>query len=87
MIKTPVTSCPTCCKVIDAATGLNAKFPEPGNLSVCVGCGTMLQYDEGLALKKLNEEQLAVIKAYDPSIHQVLVGISNHFKQQRALKN
>jgi hypothetical protein len=87
MIKTPVTSCPTCCKVIDAATGITTNKLEPGCLSVCTGCGTLLQYDDSFNLKKLNDKQVAAIKIAAPPTYHLLVNLSNYFKHQHALKN
>jgi hypothetical protein len=87
MIKTPVTSCPTCRKVIDAATGITTQQLSPGCLSVCTGCGTLLQYDDSLNLKTLNDKQLQAIKIAAPPTYDLLVNLSNYFKHQQALKN
>ena len=49
--KVPLTKCPTCGKVLDAATAAADgqtppdAMPEPGNYTVCLGCGEILIFD------------------------------------------
>ena len=41
--------CPYCGHFLDDATGTQDKqTPEPRDLSVCIGCGGVLQYDDDL---------------------------------------
>ena len=45
-------ACPECGKVMDRATGLTSdRKPEPGCVTGCIGCGAVLVFGEGLALR------------------------------------
>lgn len=51
-------ACPSCGYVMDASTAVtdpNA-VPKPGDLTICIKCGTPLQYGPGLMLQKLSAE-------------------------------
>lgn len=56
----PDCACPTCHKVADRATAVdgNQKAPEPGDITVCLGCGEALSFGPGLSLGKLRWEDL-----------------------------
>lgn len=48
--RVPASECPTCRNVMDAATGIGTpgagpKRPEPGDITICLCCGTLLVYD------------------------------------------
>jgi len=54
-----LTSCPTCARPIDAATGmLTDARPEPGDFSMCVTCGEILRYQEDLTVRKCEPLEL-----------------------------
>src|SRR4051812_16227606 len=42
--------CPNCGHVLDAATSESALPPEPGDITVCVGCSTILVFEDGMKL-------------------------------------
>jgi hypothetical protein len=65
----PPTVCLGCGGKIDGAThvGEEDTTPDPGSVVVCIYCGHIMAYDEGLKLRELTlEEQLDV--AGDPRI-------------------
>jgi len=65
----PPTACLGCGVRIDGAThvGEEDSAPDPGSITVCIMCGHIQAYDEGLQLRELTlEEQLDV--AGDPRI-------------------
>lgn len=46
-------NCPCCKKLLDCATDINGTAkPNPGDISVCIGCGVILVYSEDMALKE-----------------------------------
>lgn len=53
----PETRCANCGKRLDRASGVvaknarNFKRPKPGDLSLCIGCGHVSVFDEGLRLR------------------------------------
>jgi hypothetical protein len=51
--------CPACLKLVDAATSM-AKDAQPkkGDLTICVYCGTLLQFGEFMRLSALSDEEL-----------------------------
>jgi hypothetical protein len=43
--------CPVCFIVLDAATSMTGKSePAPDDFTVCVGCASVLRFDDGLVL-------------------------------------
>lgn len=48
--KCPASNCPACNTVLDAATGIAAAGhkPEHGDVSFCIACGELLQFDADL---------------------------------------
>jgi len=56
----PDDNCPKCSKFINAATAVEGDSrPEPGDVTVCIGCSGMLQYDSNMKLKELSLQELA----------------------------
>ena len=54
--------CPLCFKKLDTATSVKEGWtPESGDLSVCIGCGEVLRYAEGLALKVATDSELEAL--------------------------
>jgi hypothetical protein len=54
--RTTPTLCPTCGHKLDAATGLDHDHkPSPGDLSVCIQCGEILEFDEEIKLILISE--------------------------------
>lgn len=56
----PNNYCPSCCKLNDGASNIEdpALVPGPGDLSVCIHCATILQFDEKLKSQVLTAEEL-----------------------------
>lgn len=47
----PICHCPTCGYVLDSATCVEGDHnPKPGDVSVCLKCGEVLQFNESLAV-------------------------------------
>ena len=57
---TPVTPCPGCNDPIEFATGVSmgSPGPEPGDATVCVGCGVMAIFKDDMQLRLATEEDL-----------------------------
>lgn len=58
----PDDNCPKCQKHINAATatdGDSGLEPTPGDVTVCVGCAGILQFDGSMKLKELSFEDLS----------------------------
>ena len=36
--------CPKCGHILDAATSLENASPKPGDVTICVGCGNLLEF-------------------------------------------
>lgn len=60
----PRSACPMCRYEMDSAIGLTGK-PEPdaGDLSLCINCGAILQFNEILVLKLMPPERLTTLHA------------------------
>ena len=63
--KTPTVVCPCCKKILDAATGIDARNPSPGDFSICVYCKTWLIYTNDLGLRTAQDEDVAKLKPTD----------------------
>jgi hypothetical protein len=56
--RAPECKCLECGKLIDAATGLNQSHrPKPGDYAVCLGCGHVAAYTDGLTLRQLTADE------------------------------
>ncbi|HTH42901.1 MAG TPA: hypothetical protein VL498_07035 [Terracidiphilus sp.] len=64
-----LTSCPQCRHELDAATKVtgNAGGPDPGDLTVCLNCGTILQFTPALALERASRETLSDFLQKEPN--------------------
>ena len=50
----PQSKCPTCGYEMDSATGTtHDEDPRPGDLTVCLNCGEMLQFNDIMVAKSL----------------------------------
>ena len=47
----PTDACPSCGKTLDAATNLDHHTPEAGDVTVCLGCQSVLEWDENMKLR------------------------------------
>lgn len=76
----PKACCPECHADLDTATSARGDYtPEHGDVSVCVYCGALLQFDPSLALVPLSEDEL---ESLDDEIVQVLKQMSAMVKER-----
>ena len=48
----PPQECPACGKYLDCASGFNCDGkPRPGDVTVCFGCGAILEFQKGLKFR------------------------------------
>ena len=49
-------TCPACAKVLDASTNTTGDTaPSPGDITICIGCGAVLTYRDGLRLAAVTD--------------------------------
>lgn len=75
-IHTPENSCPYCNHVFNACSppsGLDS--PSPGDLSVCIHCGGLLELKKDLTVQALEEKKLMQIRFADPEAFAVLMKV------------
>lgn len=54
----PPTHCPHCGREADAATDMTTQeVPDPGSLSVCIGCGALSIFGDDMQLRELTLEE------------------------------
>ena len=62
----PDDKCSYCGKLFTQAAAAHwnpSSLPEPGSVSICVGCGSLHVFGDDLHLRRPTEEELAVMKA------------------------
>ena len=52
----PGEPCPECGDKLDRATSPKGETPEPGDVSICFNCGTILVFDDKLVSKRPDDE-------------------------------
>lgn len=60
----PATRCPACGRRVEEASGVTLggeaiPGPSPGDLTVCIGCGALLAFADGLALRPMTDRDAA----------------------------
>ena len=62
----PDAKCNTCGYPIDAATGITGKIPSPGDVSICIACGTpevFYMCPTGMVTRSCTDDEMeAIIK-------------------------
>ncbi|HEY9642141.1 MAG TPA: hypothetical protein V6C57_16765 [Coleofasciculaceae cyanobacterium] len=68
MFRQPGDSCPWCDRFLNAVTSISedATAPKPGDVSVCFGCGGLLEFNKSLKVEKIKPETIADLQRNDP---------------------
>lgn len=53
--------CSNCGEILNAATGLMNRRPKAGDLTICLECGVVQKFTEGLDLVPFTEEEWAAL--------------------------
>lgn len=53
------TRCQVCGHVLDASSSVDGAIPKPGDISVCIDCGTILTFDGSLRLRIATDGEVA----------------------------
>lgn len=72
---TPPQNCPRCYNVLNASSSLDKDItPDPGDLTICAYCGTVLEFDENLHFFVFEDVDSldAKTKAYVAHIQQAI---------------
>lgn len=66
-------NCPHCKTLIDCATPMvKGNIPEPKDLTICIKCGTILQYSNDMALELFPE---ILVDTLESEIHYSLLRV------------
>lgn len=85
--RTPIVHCPQCNHAFNAATNVDGiASPNPGDLSVCIGCGCALEFGQGYSLKALSAAELEQIRQEDPEAFATLQTTIERIKNKRAYR-
>lgn len=58
----PMTVCISCRKELDAASGVGVEAkPEPGDVTVCIGCGHIMVFADDLRLRNPKDDEMREI--------------------------
>ena len=81
--KTDEGRCATCNHTIDAHTGFDHdEAPLPHDLTVCIYCGTISEFDDDMNLIPVSPEELAKVKEEDEQAWAVITHASYLVKQR-----
>ncbi len=61
--RVPLGQCPHCGQTVDAISTLAGQVPKPkpADMTVCLGCGEVLQFDEQLRVRKMTATEIAAL--------------------------
>lgn len=81
--------CPKCGKTLNSATSVDDPnaIPKEGDLSVCFGCGTLLEYEEGWFVHELPAETLEKLKRNEPESYASLMNLREYIVRMIHHKN
>jgi hypothetical protein len=82
MKRMPPSRCLNCRKVCDAATGINAKKPKPGDITICLYCGHVMAFDNHRRLRPLTDDEMHAV-AGDKLILKVQAARLQTFGQRK----
>lgn len=76
-------ACQCCGKKLDGASSLQDEtaVPSPGDFSICLYCGTILEYEEGFFLHVASDESLSRLNSEEPEVYQQLIQVQLVIKQ------
>lgn len=75
----PESECRTCGYPIDTATGVTGNIPSPGDLSVCIACGTpeiFIMCPTGMITRSCTEDELREVML-NPVISKMIDGVNS----------
>lgn len=80
----PTSCCPSCLYEMDCATCATREEVQPsaGDLSICLNCGEILQFNDILVLKPVAK---GVLESLEPSKIALLQVVSERIKQRGLL--
>jgi hypothetical protein len=64
----PPSRCPFCDALLDGASSLGGWHPEPGDLSVCIICASILRFDAALHVEPVTPDALRALEAQEPDL-------------------
>ena len=85
-MKTLITksNCPECNTELNAATGIGHEYtPSKDDITVCAECGEILQFNEDLSLRSIDDGVLDELKAQDENAWGQLIYASRITKHKR----
>jgi uncharacterized protein with PIN domain len=58
---TPESNCPSCGKLLDAASSFKNAVPSPGDFSICINCGHILVFADDLTVRNPTDAEIVEI--------------------------
>lgn len=76
-------ACTGCGHSNEEHTGINnEEQPQPGNISICVCCGQVNQYDDDMKLQKLSDDEMHDLQTHHPDVLMQVRMIQMAIKQK-----
>lgn len=76
----PSAACQACGKVNDAASGKRGITPKAGDVSVCIGCGQLNQFNADLALLPVDLDAVDL----EPADRALVLQLQQRIRAERA---
>ena len=78
----PINFCPECNKKLDAATGVDHDSrPEPNDVTVCLYCATVLQFNDDLTLRSTTDAERFQLLVDNPALFKAVDAIQKRIGQ------
>lgn len=85
-LKNKFAKCPTCRNILDGATCCSdneKKHPVKGDITICVYCSEILEYEEGCFLHKIPDERFIQINFDDPNAFRMIMAARDAVRDLR----
>jgi hypothetical protein len=82
-VKTPPAACRTCGHPFDTVTCCEGRRPQPGDVTVCVGCGEVYRLTEQLTVRPAELEDLLPLT---PDQHRLIDAVQRAARYHRGRK-
>lgn len=82
----PVSQCPTCETRLDAASH-SVAAPQPGDFSICIKCGALLQFRPDLIVRLASPKALEELRTMQPEDYATICQLQEKIRSRHHNRN